>query len=315
MSKTVTIGSDQDDELIQLPNGFAYGAGESVVLTDEQYGQISPSAFEDGIVSSEQGGIFQIGNSNYQSVAIPVDLSDVADADAFSYTPNFAGSIVGVRFVPTTVTSTAGKKTTLTTKIGTTALTGGIVRLSTKNCSVAGVPVPGSRITALNHFAETDTINVVAGSTTAFVEGKGYLVLDLVPSTTAVASRVDFIGGGLAIVRWNVSLASVADGTVEAITPGIAGTIKHVRAIVTTAVTTAAKASTLNLDIGGTNVTNGTVALTSAAATPAGKVIDNASAPSANNALAIGDTLTLEASSTTAFVEGAVTVEALVVLS
>lgn len=68
-------------------------------------------------------------------------------------------------------------------------------------------------------------------------------------------------------------------------------------------VTTASKLSTLNIEIGTTNLTGGTIALTSAACTPRGKIIESA-AITAGNLFKKGDTLSVEASSTTAFVEG-----------
>lgn len=95
---------------------------------------------------------------------------------------------------------------------------------------------------------------------------------------------------------------SAAD-VVTTINPGIDGYITYVEWVQGVPVTTAAKAATLNLEIGTTNVTGGTVALTSAACTPLGKVIAG-SAITAENRLEKGDTLSVEASSVTAFVEG-----------
>ena len=102
-----------------------------------------------------------------------------------------------------------------------------------------------------------------------------------------------------------IVLATVADGDiVTTYTPGFKFKIVKVDFLVTTAVTTGAKASTLNLEINTTNLTGGTVALTSAAATPLGKVIAGA-AVTANNVGDADDTISVEASSTTPFVEGA----------
>lgn len=89
------------------------------------------------------------------------------------------------------------------------------------------------------------------------------------------------------------------------IRPGIAGEIEHVEFVVTTPVTTASRLATLNLEIGTTNVTGGTVALTSANATPLGRVVSNTAQPTANNVLTAASTLSVEASGVTAFAEGA----------
>lgn len=73
---------------------------------------------------------------------------------------------------------------------------------------------------------------------------------------------------------------------------------------VTTAVTTAARAATLNLEIGTTNLTGGAIALTSANCTPLGVKVAG-SAVTAGNVGAASDTLSVEAASVTAFAEGA----------
>jgi hypothetical protein len=314
MGKTVTIAAGIDD-LVSLPNGFAYEAGESVRLTDEEYDKLDPDVFGT-LLTSAEGGISSVGNSNLKQVAIPIDLADLANSDVFTVHPGFAGSVVGVRYVPTTPSTTAAKAATLTTRINTTAVTGGVMKLNSVNAGTAGVSVGGGRITALNHFGETDDITVIVSGVTAFSEGKGYVLLDLVPSTTAVASSVEYLGANIAVVRTGIiPLASIADGDVLTLTPGVVGTITHVRAIVTTAASTASKLTTLNLEIGSTNLTGGTVALTTVLAAAAGNVIDNTADPSAANVLAAADVVTLEASSTTAFVEGAVIVEFVVLLS
>lgn len=85
--------------------------------------------------------------------------------------------------------------------------------------------------------------------------------------------------------------------------PGIAGTIEYVQFAVTSPVTTAAKAASLNLEIGATNVTGGVVALTSANATPLGAVIAGTAITGANT-LTKDDAISVEAASVTAFAEG-----------
>lgn len=108
------------------------------------------------------------------------------------------------------------------------------------------------------------------------------------------------------VIALPITLANVANGDVLTTwTPGFAGKIIRVSFAVTTAVTTPAKAATLNLEIGTTDLTGGTVALTSANCTPLGAVIANAANPSAGNTFTATDTISVEASSVTAFAEGA----------
>ena len=116
---------------------------------------------------------------------------------------------------------------------------------------------------------------------------------------TSVASTV-----GVSQLSFPVTLANIADGdVVTTYTPGYKFKILALDFITGTPVTTAAKASTLNAEIGTTNVTGGTVALTSAACTPLGAEVAGAAITAANTGSA-SDTISIEASSTTAFVEG-----------
>jgi predicted RecA/RadA family phage recombinase len=111
--------------------------------------------------------------------------------------------------------------------------------------------------------------------------------------------------GAVSIISIPVTLSKIVDGDLATtFTPGFAGTILRTQFVVTDPVTTADKLSTLNLEIGTTNVTGGTVALTSAACTPLGKTIAGA-AVTATNVFTASDTISVEASSTTGFAEGA----------
>lgn len=102
-----------------------------------------------------------------------------------------------------------------------------------------------------------------------------------------------------------ITLAGVtAADVVTEIRPGVDGYITDVQFVVTTAVTTAAKAATLNLEIGTTNLTGGTVALTSANCTPLGARVAGSRITAANR-ITKADKLSVEASAVTAFLEGA----------
>ncbi|HEX8851219.1 MAG TPA: hypothetical protein VF761_16960 [Gemmatimonadaceae bacterium] len=106
------------------------------------------------------------------------------------------------------------------------------------------------------------------------------------------------------VVSIPIKLSKVANGDVLTnYTPGFAGKITKVAFAITDPVTTAAKATTLNLEIGTTDVTGGAIALTSANSTPLGAVIAGTAITAANTFTA-SSTISVEASSTTAFVEG-----------
>jgi hypothetical protein len=101
-----------------------------------------------------------------------------------------------------------------------------------------------------------------------------------------------------------INLASVADGDViTSFKPMMKGKIVHMSFTVNVPVTTASKLSTLNAEIGTTNLTGVTIALTSANCTPMGATI-HAAAITGNNTVTEDDLISIEASSTTAFAEG-----------
>lgn len=105
---------------------------------------------------------------------------------------------------------------------------------------------------------------------------------------------------------FHYNLADIADGDIGTeFVPGYAGRIGKFYAVATKAASTASKLTTLNLEIGTTNLTGGALALTSANMTPIGAKVD-ASAITAGNTFSATDAISIEASSTTAFAEGEV---------
>lgn len=109
------------------------------------------------------------------------------------------------------------------------------------------------------------------------------------------------------IVSIPIKLNKLANGDiVTTYTPGFAGVIEKVTFVTTDPATTGDKAATLNLEIGTTNLTGGVVSLTSAAGggtLTLGKLTEG-TAVTANNVFGASDTISVEASSVTAFVEG-----------
>ncbi len=109
-------------------------------------------------------------------------------------------------------------------------------------------------------------------------------------------------------------MTKIADGDlVTDFTPGFDGVIVNWYWIQGTVASTAAKLSTLNLEINAVNVTgpnlatDSTIALTTAACDTVGKVVAG-SAIGGKNYFSTTDTIAVEASATTAFVEGAGTI-------
>ena len=101
-----------------------------------------------------------------------------------------------------------------------------------------------------------------------------------------------------------VTLSNIADGdVVTTFTPGFHGRIKDWDFVTDVPASTASKASTLNMEVGTTDLTGGTIALTTVACNARGKIVAGA-AITAGAAFTNTDTISVEAASTTAFVEG-----------
>lgn len=132
----------------------------------------------------------------------------------------------------------------------------------------------------------------------------------LTDNSTGTASTTIAAGVGVYALTVPVNLATVADGDVLTTL-----TIPHKFKVLSTVahntqeVTTAAKLTTLNWEIGTTNLTGGAIALTSANLATLGVEVAGSAITAANTGAA-GATLSLEASSTTAFSEGQVVVVA-----
>lgn len=126
----------------------------------------------------------------------------------------------------------------------------------------------------------------------------------------AAGSRVSIyasVGNGNEVVdlQFRVNLATItgAQDVVSNYYPGLDGVIEYFGFVVDQPVTTASKAATFNLEISTTDLTGGVIALTSAAATPMGTVIDG-TLITAGNRIAKNGNFSIEASSVTAFSEG-----------
>jgi hypothetical protein len=121
------------------------------------------------------------GANQHSVLSIPIILSKITGAVdvVTNYVPGFAGTINKVSFVVTDPATTASKAVTLNLKINTTDLTGGVVSLTSANCTPLGKVIDGTTVTGNNVFGATDSISVKASSVTAFAEGQGVLLIVL----------------------------------------------------------------------------------------------------------------------------------------
>jgi hypothetical protein len=74
------------------------------------------------------------------------------------------------------------KAATMTVQINGTAVTGGVITLTSANTATSGAAVASTAITALNGTQTPNlTVEVAVSGVTAFVEGDGYVEFTLLP--------------------------------------------------------------------------------------------------------------------------------------
>lgn len=172
--------------------GGSISAGQN--LTPDASGKLVVAGGSDAVlaISMQSGSANEIhsvllvtrtatGTNTKSVVSIPITLANITAAMdvVTNYIPAFAGAITKVSFVVTTPVTTAAKAVTLNLEIGTTNLTGGVISLTSANCTPLGAVIDGTAITANNTFGASDSISVEATSVTAFTEGAGVLLITL----------------------------------------------------------------------------------------------------------------------------------------
>lgn len=107
-------------------------------------------------------------------ISVPIALAQITGAGDVltNWTPGFAGRIVRFDCAVETVVTTGSKAASLNLEIDTTDVTGGVVALTSANCTPLGKVNAGTAITAANHFGATQTLSIEAASVTAFAEGR-----------------------------------------------------------------------------------------------------------------------------------------------
>lgn len=117
-----------------------------------------------------------------------VNLVDIGNADLLTnYTPGYKFKILAVHFAVEKAATTAAKLATITPKISGVSVTGGVLSLTSANCTPQGNVVSGSAVTALNTGSAAATISLTGSGVTAFVEGSGWILLRIQSMDTADA--------------------------------------------------------------------------------------------------------------------------------
>jgi len=152
-------------------------------------------------------------------VEVPVSLATLANGQTFAVDMPFDGSLLSINFrVDGSAVTTGGKAATLTAFANGSAVTGGIVNLTSANCTPVGHVVTGSAITGNNTFGAGQTIGFSVSSVTAFTEGSGIVELTVLNSDSSGGSftAADTTSPATALtgdVRGTVGTPSASDGT------------------------------------------------------------------------------------------------------
>jgi len=119
-------------------------------------------------------------NIGKYNISYFVNLASIAAAALLHLTPGHKGRLTKVTFVTHAPATTASKAATVTPSIAGTNVTGGVLALTTVAANTADKELAGTAITAANAFTASQTITLTGSAVTAFAEGSGWIILELV---------------------------------------------------------------------------------------------------------------------------------------
>lgn len=122
-----------------------------------------------------------LANGGTTTVVIPVPaLSALANTTVLDIPIQYPFKVTAASFRVNVPATTAAKAATLTTRVADVACTGGVIGLTSANCTPTNAVVAGSAITAGNTGAAGATLGVLVSAVTAFVEGSGQIEFTVV---------------------------------------------------------------------------------------------------------------------------------------
>lgn len=117
-------------------------------------------------------------------VIIPMTLVSLVNAQVRKLLVPYAFVVTAAQFRVGSPATTAAKLATLTVQVNGVAVTGGVIALTSANCTPAGAAVASTAITANNATTvPNSTVEVAVSGVTAFVEGDGYVELTVLPTS------------------------------------------------------------------------------------------------------------------------------------
>lgn len=120
-----------------------------------------------------------------QTIVIPVaGMVNLANAQTLKIAVPFNFTVTAALFrVGDKAVTTAAKLATLTVQINGVAVVGGVMALTSANCTPSGASVAATAILAANTGTVGQTLEVAVSSVTAFGEGDGWVELTVTPTS------------------------------------------------------------------------------------------------------------------------------------
>jgi hypothetical protein len=106
-----------------------------------------------------------------------IDISTSAATILNTYLIGHRFKILALSFALEKAATTAAKAVTITPGIGGVAITGGVLSLTSANCTPIGTIISGTTVTGNNVGTSAQAFLLVTSANTAFVEGSGWIIV------------------------------------------------------------------------------------------------------------------------------------------
>lgn len=165
--------SDKVLEDISAATGIALSFGSTTITVTNNTGASIAAGSKIDLFANQQDG------NAAETIIIPVSaLSDVGNADIVSgIRLGIDGYIENFEYIQGKPVTTGSKLATVVLKIGSTAVTGASIALTSALCTPLGARIASTQITAANRITKKDALSLTASSVTAFVEGSGFFAV------------------------------------------------------------------------------------------------------------------------------------------
>lgn len=134
------------------------------------------------------------------TLAFYVTLANIANNTDLigQFTPGYAFKLLSIVFAVEKPVTTGSKLATLTPKIGGSAVTGGVLSLTSAALTPNGTVLAASNITGGNTGTASQTLEIAATAVTAFSEGTGWIIIkiqntDVRDAFATLASKINSI--------------------------------------------------------------------------------------------------------------------------